>query len=281
MSTYRRATEVAQLAYVLLTEYHRGTALWRALQLDETDQESGDTGLPVFTIWANAAGTDVAGLVASLDAIQLAFDAACVAVAFDQAYPDRDRYGERPSLDVLRDFAFSPIGSLQIYDLYSGSWRSKAAAVFRSGVTRAVVGAVAPLTAVALHIACPALVIPTGITIAVKGAAAAFTVASAIAESRHKTKEERAKADQAERDRIAREEAELARQQAEQERWAAADRAAARQDEQIAQLQEEIQRMRAEREAQNRESGDPVDNEAILDAGAKVTVKVADPAEPT
>jgi len=262
---------------VLLTEYHRGTALWRALQLDETDQDSGDTGLPVFTIWANAAGTDVAGLVASLDAIQLAFDAACVAVAFDQAYPDRDRYGERPSLDVLRDFAFSPIGSLQIYDLYSGSWRSKAAAVFRSGVTRAVVGAVAPLTAVALHIACPALVIPTGITIAVKGAAAAFTVASAIAESRHKDKEERAKAEQAEKDQAARDKA----AEDDRERWAAADRAAARQDEQIAQLQEEIQRMRAEREAQNRESGNPVDNEAILDAGAKATLKVADPPEPT
>jgi hypothetical protein len=150
--------EITELAYVLLNEYHQGTPLH---DLFREDERPGDTDGAVLTIHVHAVGRDLSGLVASFDAIQLAFDAAAVAFAYDKAFPDQSP--ETLDYEVLQRFAFSPIGSLQIYDLYSGSFGGKFKAIFRDPMTRTGVSAVGGLTVIALHLICPLMIVPTAI----------------------------------------------------------------------------------------------------------------------
>jgi hypothetical protein len=260
VTTYRRATEVAQLASVLLSEYVPGTPLHELLRQGEVYQDPTDSGETVFTIWVNAAASDVAGMVASVDAIQLAFDAACVVVAYDQSYPDRT--DELPTFAALLDFAFSPIGSLQIYDLYSGSWGAKLVALYRDGVTRSAIGTVAPLTLLALHVACPLMVIPTTVALGASAAGGLAGLGSAILDRQLKKKEEKARAAAAEAERKKRE---------------ADDQ---RRDRERDELQDQLRRLDDRQETRSAHSGSPVDADAILGAGAKVTMKVTDSAAP-
>jgi hypothetical protein len=251
VSTYRRAGEIAELASVLLVEYQPGQPLH---DLFREDVERGDSDGATFTIHVRAVGRELSGLVASFDAIQLAFDAAAVAFAFDREFGDQPR--DNLEFGVLESFAFAPIGSLEIYELSDGSFFGKFVAVFRDPITRSGVSAVGGLTVIALHIICPALIVPTAI---IGGVSSVTPVASAVLDRHLKKKED-----------AAREQAGAEARKRDADAARAKDEAAAER-ERI--LSERIERLE---EIHRAHGGTLVDNDAVLEAGAKATMKITD-----
>ena len=150
MPTDQRVDEIVDLATILLSEYRQGTALHDLPQRDGDLEIRGDTTL---VIEVNAGGNGLAGLVAALDAVQLAVDAAAVAVFYDREIPDRA--SQQLSYDFLRNLVREQNVSLEIVALAGGSFGVKFRAQFRNPVTRATAIAVAVVSTAALNIILP------------------------------------------------------------------------------------------------------------------------------
>jgi hypothetical protein len=254
----RRQTEIARLAAVLLTEYHEGTELYNVLQGVDGDVPVDAT----FTIDVRAGGNDLSGLAATLDAIQLAFDAAAVAFEFAQQYPDEA--AERADIGVLEVLASSPIAYLEIVELSRGSVLTKVKAVFKHRATRNAVAGVASLTGIALHVLCPPLIIPGAILAA---ASPLTNLANVAIDLRHE-KRDAARAREAAADRERKEAEARAREEAEKR-----DRegAAAREREAVIEASRRLAELYIER------GGTEVDVQAIRNAKVSpVTIEVVD-----
>jgi hypothetical protein len=193
--TEQRVQDIAALAATLLTEYHQGTPLHDVRQfIDDADVEDGTT----FVVEVDAAGSSLSGLLATFGAVQLAVDAAWVAVQYDGIafHPG----GEALDYEFVRGLANGPELSLEIVELSAGTFKGKFKARFPGPVTRAAVTGVAWLSATALHIMFPPAVLPTVI---LGGVGPAMALASAIHDRRAKKQAEQ---EQAEKDRRAQEE---------------------------------------------------------------------------
>jgi len=174
--TDQRVDEIVDLATILLSEYRQGTALHDLPQRDGDLEIRGDTTL---VIEVDAAGNGLAGLVAALDAVQLAVDAAAVAVFYDREIPDHA--SQQLSYDFLRNLVREQNVSLEIVALAGGSFGVKFRAQFRNPVTRATAIAVAVVSTAAVNIIFPPLVVPT---LVVGGVTSVVAVAGAIQDQR-------------------------------------------------------------------------------------------------
>lgn len=159
MPTPRVVDEIADLAQILLSEYRTGTPLHDLSQQQESDDQPDDG--TTFVVEVAAAGNQLSGLVATLDAIELAVEAATVAVLYDGVFPDRT--SDELDGDLLRRIASEPVVSLQIIYLANGSFRGAFRAVFGNAVPRNSIAAVATLSGIALHVMFPPLLVPTAI----------------------------------------------------------------------------------------------------------------------
>lgn len=152
--TEQRADDIALFAAILLGEYRQGTPLHDIPQaVEDADAEDGTT----FVVEVDAAGSSLSGLLATFGAVQLAVDAAWVAVQYD------DRIASREDLDweFLQELANGPNLSLEIVELSAGTFKGFFKARFPGPVSRAVVTAVAMLSGAAVSFIFPAAVIPT------------------------------------------------------------------------------------------------------------------------
>ncbi|WP_431233182.1 hypothetical protein ACQ856_28485 [Mycolicibacterium psychrotolerans] len=261
MPTTQRSADIAALAWILLDEYRPGTTLHNLFT--EKNEEPGDYDAGTFTITVQALGNDVAGLVATLDAVQLAFSAATVAYLFDRDIGRtnfQDTYGDNDVLDLLQEFASAEFAFLEIVQLADGSFFTKAKAVFRNPVSRTGIATVASLSGIALHILCPPLVIPTAI---LGGIGPVTSLAGAIFDHKRKQHEEA--------ERRAKEAAQRAEVVARAARHAAADQlreaAAARERAENKERQDQLVAQLAQlREIIAASGFRPVDNKAIYEA---------------
>jgi hypothetical protein len=103
--------------------YHPGTLTFSLLETEEFDE---------LTIDVSGQTSSLREALASLDALQLAFDAAAVTVDYRFAYPV-DQVDEEMVRDRLRRLAAEPTWELHILELNSeGSFRAKLRAVIKS-----------------------------------------------------------------------------------------------------------------------------------------------------
>jgi hypothetical protein len=151
-----RANDIVLFAKILLGEYRQGTPLHDIPQaVEDADAEDGDT----FVVEVDAAGDSLSGLLVAFDAVQIAVDAAWVAVQYDNRIASREQWDE----EFLRQLANGPNLSLEIVELSAGSFKGIFKARFPGPVSRAVVIAVAMLSGAAVPSIFPAEVevIPT------------------------------------------------------------------------------------------------------------------------
>ena len=151
--TEQRAEDIVLFAAILLGEYRQGTPLHDIPQaVEDGDAEDGTT----FVVEVDAAGSSLSGLLATFGAVQLAVDAAWVAVQYDRvASPEPLDY------EFLQELANGPNLSLEIVELSAGTFKGFFKARFPGPVSRAVVTAVAVLSGAAVSFIFPAAVIPT------------------------------------------------------------------------------------------------------------------------
>jgi len=167
MPTPRQIDDVVDLASLLLTEYRGGTALRESiLSSAGSDQSLRNTG---FRVEAQGSGSDLRGVLATLDAIQFAFDAAAVAVLYDLQVPDRTSAALNQVF--LRDLATRPRVSLQIIELRGGSWKTVVKAVAEPSLPRTVILSIATLGAAAVAVVIPPLGVPLTVMTGVGAAA--------------------------------------------------------------------------------------------------------------
>ena len=154
--TEQRAKDIVLFAKILLGEYHQRTPLHDIPQaVEDADAEDSDT----FVVEVDAAGSSLSGLLAAFDAVQIAVDAAWVAVQYDNRIASREQWDD----EFLRQLANGPNLSLEIVELSAGSFKGIFKARFPGPVSRAVVIAVAMLSGAAVPFIFPAEVevIPT------------------------------------------------------------------------------------------------------------------------
>jgi hypothetical protein len=165
--TERRIDDVAELAAILLAEFRQGTPLHKAVQ-DGSSVEDATVDRTTFRIDVVGEGRDLRGIIATLDTIQLAIDAAAVAVLYDRDIPE---HTEVELLDyVLRSLASRPIVSLEILELRDGSFVCKVTAVFKEPLPRRITLSIATLGAATLAIILPPVGLPLTIVTAMSGA---------------------------------------------------------------------------------------------------------------
>jgi hypothetical protein len=111
-----RVEAVVTIAAVLLSEYQQGTPFH---DLSQRGGEVRDD--TTFVVEVDAAGSSLRGLVATLDGVALAVDAAAVAVFYDREIPGHAAQ-ESLNYDLLRTLAYDPPVSLQIVELSGGSF---------------------------------------------------------------------------------------------------------------------------------------------------------------
>lgn len=143
----------------VLAEYQPGMPLYEAVE-DSVNPDVGELDADTtFIIQVGARGNDLRGLLATLDTIQLAVDAASTAVFYANEFRGHDW----PSLnsDFLRNLAETPNVTLEIVELADGSFKSTVRAVFKSRVTYATVSAVAIVSTAVINILFPPLIAPT------------------------------------------------------------------------------------------------------------------------
>lgn len=191
MPTARRVQDIVDLSTILLSEYRAGTA-FHDLATESAALAGLDPDEPgAFVVEVAGDGTELRGVLATFDAIQLAFEAAAAAVLYDQELPN---HGEgQLDLDLLRYFVNQQNLSLEIVELEVGTFGGRFVAKFRNPVTRAVAVAVAVVGTAAANILFPPFIIPT---LVVGGGSAVAAVAWAIqdqraAKARELEKEER------------------------------------------------------------------------------------------
>ncbi|HET9732109.1 MAG TPA: hypothetical protein VFP54_05485 [Acidimicrobiales bacterium] len=159
MPIERRIGDVVDLASIVLAEYQPGMPLYEAIE-GSVDADVRELGADAtFIIEVEAGGKDLRGLLAALDTIQLAVDAASAAVFYANEFRGHDW----PNLnsDFLRTLAGQPNVTLEIVELADGSFKSTVKAVFRSRVTYATVSAVAIVSTAVINILFPPLIAPT------------------------------------------------------------------------------------------------------------------------
>lgn len=129
--TEQRAEDIVLFAAILLGEYRQGTPLHDIPQaVEDAEAEDGTT----FVVEVDAAGNSLSGLLATFGAVQLAVDAAWVAVQYDRvASPEPLDY------EFLQELANGPNLSLEIVELSAGTFKGFFKARFPGPVSRAVV----------------------------------------------------------------------------------------------------------------------------------------------
>ena len=159
MPSERRVNDVVQLSAILLSEYGDGRALYEMANRTSRPTRSGVDEDPIFIIELEAGGHDLDGLLATFEAVQMAVDAAAVAVLYDQEMPGH--LGQDLNYDFLTKLANERTVSLEILELYAGTFGGKFKAIFKNPVSRATTTAIATVSLTALHIIFPPIVIPT------------------------------------------------------------------------------------------------------------------------
>lgn len=181
MPSAQHVNQVVDMAKLLLGEYRQGTPFH-----DLARREAEDYDDTTFVIEIDAAGSSLRGLIATLDGVALAVDAAAVAVQYDQEIQGRAE-GDWND-DYLQKLASEPLVSLEIIELANGSFKIKLKSRIRSPITRASVVALATVTTVTLAIIFPPLGVPA---LVVSGVASVVEVGGAIQEHRDKEADRR------------------------------------------------------------------------------------------
>jgi hypothetical protein len=177
----QRVNEVVAIAKLLLSEYRQGTPFH---DLPQRDAEGYDD--TTFVIEIDASGDTLRGLVATLDGVALAVDAAAVAVQYDQEIPG---HAEREwNDDYLQRLASEPLVSLEIIELVNGSFKIRLKSLIRNPITRASVIALATVATVSLAIIFPPVGVPA---LVVTGIASVAEVGGVIQEQRDKEADRR------------------------------------------------------------------------------------------
>lgn len=179
MPTERRIDDVAELAAILLAEFRQGTPLHEAVQDASSAADATDIRT-TFRIDVFGEGRDLRGIIATLDAIQLAIDAAAVAVLYDREIPQHTEVELLYSF--LQSFASRSIVSLEILDLQAGSFAGRLTAVFKEPLPRRITLSIANLGAVTLAVILPPVGVP--LTIVVTATSSAGEIAGAIQDHR-------------------------------------------------------------------------------------------------
>jgi hypothetical protein len=177
---------VVALADKVLDVYQPDQRLYYALELDDDELPQGGT----FRLTIEGGSNDLRSFTAVLDAAQLAFDAAAVAVRYIAEPPDNA--GNERNTTYLRNLASAPAWALEIERLSAGSFSVKLKAVFgRRG--RQNILAVAGIAAVILTVFVP----PVGgvATLVVTGLGAADVLVDNALEGRQERKIRREQAD--------------------------------------------------------------------------------------
>ncbi len=145
MPTRQAAVDTVNIATILLSQYHEGTALYELL--GSSDQEGLIPDSLEFTVDLSGEDNQLSSLIASLNAVQLAFNAAAVAVIYDRDWIRDDQYIDS---GVLRNLAYEDFISFEIVELANGSFRAKLKAVFTNPLTWIALTGIVGLGAVAL-----------------------------------------------------------------------------------------------------------------------------------
>jgi hypothetical protein len=191
MPTEAYLDSVVALADKVLDVYQPDQRLYYVLQLDDDELPQGGT----FHLTIEGGRTieggsdDLRSFTAVLDAAQLAFDAAAVAVRYVAEPPDNA--GNEHNTTYLRNLASTPAWTLEIEGLSAGSFSVKLKSVFgRRG--RQNILAVAGIAALILTVVVP----PVGgvATLAVTGLGAADQLVDNALEGRQQRKIQRQRA---------------------------------------------------------------------------------------
>ncbi len=180
-----RTLDIAELASILLSEYYEGSPLRRAVDLSAAlqGQRDLDAGEPAFVVDVQAGGSSLRGLVATLDAVQLAVDAATAAVFYDRELSNH--ITQDIDYRFLRDTVNDAYVTLEIVELANGSFKTRVKAFFKSPVTYATAVAVAVVATAAINILFPPLIVPS---LVVGGIVAAGGIPAAIHAQRERKK---------------------------------------------------------------------------------------------
>lgn len=165
VSTDEQVKRVAGLAGVALTAYRPDRRLYDALNPALDGQpEGGDLLLEI-----EGTSQNLRHVTAVLETVQLAFDAAAVAVLYAAEYPD---YATRePDIEFLQKLAREPTWALEIEQFDIGSFRVKLRGLFGTTEGRNKVLAIAGVAATILipivpGVALTALIVINGVQIA-------------------------------------------------------------------------------------------------------------------
>jgi len=186
MPTEGYLDSVVSLADKVLDVYQPDQRLYYALHLDDDELPQGGT----FHLTIEGGSNDLRSFTAVLDAAQLAFDAAAVAVRYVAEPPDNA--GNERNTTYLRNLASAPAWTLEIEELSAGSFSVKLKAVFgRRG--RQNILAVAGIAAVILTVFVP----PVGgvATLAVTGLGSVNGLVDNALEGRQERKIQREQAE--------------------------------------------------------------------------------------
>jgi len=187
MPTGLRTLDVADLASVLLSSYYEGSTLHQVVDEHTSEPEQIDLEVSdsAFVVEIKANGDSLRGLAATLDALQLAVDAATATVFYDREFSNH--INEDLDYRILRDLIEQSHLVLEIEWLSNGTFRARFKAIFKSPVTYAVAVAVAVVATAAINIVFPPLIVPSLI---VGGSVAVGGVPAAIFAQRAKKKQD-------------------------------------------------------------------------------------------
>jgi hypothetical protein len=187
MPTEAYLDSVVALADKVLDVYQPDQRLYYALQLDDDELPQGGT----FHLTIEGGSNDLRGFTAVLDAAQLAFDAAAVAVRYVAEPPDNA--GNERNTTYLRNLASAPEWTLEIEELSTGSFLVKVKSVFTTKRGRQNILAVAGIAAAITTVFVPpvggaAMLVITGL-----GGAEALVDNAVEARQENKLRREQAK----------------------------------------------------------------------------------------
>jgi hypothetical protein len=186
-----RTTAIREFAEVLLIGFREGTPLFQNIAKSEQLARSRLTEDATFSIDFAMDGSNFGGLVATLDAIQLAVDAAAAAYAYRQT--QSTHFDDSIDLDLLYSIASESQVSLEILYLNNGSVFGKIRARLTGPYTLPAAIAVGTLATVALSIAFPPAPImgaAAWVLTSVTGATGLLTAGGAITDARHQEAQE-------------------------------------------------------------------------------------------
>jgi hypothetical protein len=163
--TDEQVDQIVELAGVVLDAYRPGKRLYDALNPALDGEPEGE----LLLVEIEGTSRNLRYVTAALSTVQLAFDAAAVAVLYRAEVPDQTV--QEPDIELLQSLARRPMWTLEIEEFGTGSFRVKLRGLFstRQGRTKllAVAGvAAAILVPIVPGVAATALIIIDGLVYA-------------------------------------------------------------------------------------------------------------------